>query len=75
MTHGLYDTFPGTPDTFPGYIGPFSWTSFHGYIDNLTLGQGVKYQYFIERRQGNGPICPGNVPGGPGNQSGDPGNA
>ena len=46
MTHGLYDTFPGTPDTFPGHIGPFSWTSFHGYIDNLTLGQGVKYQYF-----------------------------
>ena len=23
MTPGLYDTFPDTPDTFPGHIGPF----------------------------------------------------
>ena len=45
-TPGLIERFAGTPDTFPGHIGPFSWTSFHGYIDNLTLGQGVKYQYF-----------------------------
>ena len=22
MTTGLYDTFPGPPDTFPVYIGP-----------------------------------------------------
>ena len=55
MTPGLIDTFPGTTDTFPGHIGPFSWTYFHGYIDNLTLGQGVKYQYFQL------PGMPGNV--------------
>ena len=22
MTPRLYDTFPGTPDTYPGHIGP-----------------------------------------------------
>ena len=39
MTPGLYDTFPR-------HIGPFSWTSFDRYIDNLTLDLGEKYLCF-----------------------------
>ena len=47
MTPGPYDTFPGTPDTFPEYIGPFPGLL----LMEILIGLGVEYQEGMFGRQ------------------------
>ena len=50
MTPGLYDTFPDTPDTSPGHIGPFPFphpAEFGPYAMLCKTLHSSKVSYFI----------------------------